>query len=288
MSTFLQAGANGVMVGGIYALIGVSLTLIFGVMKIINFCQGELLMLGMYISFVLYDQCGLDPFVAIPIVAVVMFLFGALLQSTIITRSLKDEDDDTNVLFLTVGLGILFQNLALLYFKSDYRTAVSMFSEKVVSLGPVTISLPKLVSFIILLVVTVLMFVLLKYTTIGKQIRATSQNKIGAQVSGIKTKRIYAATYGLGAAIAGITGACLMSFYYVFPTVGAVYGTRSFIVVTMGGLGSVVGALVSGIVLGLMETVGAVIVGSSFKDTIVFLAFILILVVKQHFKTKRG
>ena len=288
MSTFLQAGANGVMVGGIYALIGVSLTLIFGVMKIINFCQGELLMLGMYISFVLYDQCGLDPFVAIPIVAVVMFLFGALLQSTIITRSLKDEDDDTNVLFLTVGLGMLFQNLALLYFKSDYRTAVSMFSEKVVSLGPVTVSLPKLVSFIILLVVTVLMFVLLKYTTIGKQIRATSQNKIGAQVSGIKTKRIYAATYGLGAAIAGITGACLMSFYYVFPTVGAVYGTRSFIVVTMGGLGSVVGALVSGIVLGLMETIGAVIVGSSFKDTIVFIAFILILVVKQHLKTKRG
>lgn len=288
MSTFLQAAANGVMVGGIYALIGVSLTLIFGVMKIINFCQGELLMLGMYLSFVLYDQCGLDPFVAIPIVAVVMFLFGALLQSTLITRSLKDEDDDSNVLFLTVGLGMLFQNLALLYFKSDYRTAVSMFSEKVVSLGPVTISLPKLVSFIILLVVTILMFVLLKYTTIGKQIRATSQNKIGAQVSGIKTKRIYAATYGLGAAIAGITGACLMSFYYVFPTVGAVYGTRSFIVVTMGGLGSVVGALVSGVVLGLMETIGAVIVGSSFKDTIVFLAFILILVVKQHLKTKRG
>mgnify|MGYP002509183179 CR=1 FL=1 len=129
MNIFLQAAANGIMVGGIYALIGMSLTLIFGVMKIINFCQGELLMLGMYISFVLFDQCGLDPFVAIPIVAVVMFAFGALLQSTLITRSLHGNDD-TNVLFLTVGLGILFQNVALLYFKSDYRTAQSMFSEK--------------------------------------------------------------------------------------------------------------------------------------------------------------
>ena len=124
MNIFLQAAANGIMVGGIYALIGMSLTLIFGVMKIINFCQGELLMLGMYISFVLFDQCGLDPFVAIPIVAVVMFAFGALLQSTLITRSLHGNDD-TNVLFLTVGLGILFQNVALLYFKSDYRTAQS-------------------------------------------------------------------------------------------------------------------------------------------------------------------
>ena len=118
MNIFLQAAANGIMVGGIYALIGMSLTLIFGVMKIINFCQGELLMLGMYISFVLFDQCGLDPFVAIPIVAVVMFAFGALLQSTLITRSLHGNDD-TNVLFLTVGLGILFQNVALLYFKSE-------------------------------------------------------------------------------------------------------------------------------------------------------------------------
>lgn len=205
MNIFLQAAANGIMVGGIYALIGMSLTLIFGVMKIINFCQGELLMLGMYISFVLFDQCGLDPFVAIPIVAVVMFAFGALLQSTLITRSLHGNDD-TNVLFLTVGLGILFQNVALLYFKSDYRTAQSMFSEKIVQLGAINLSLPKVLSFVILLAVTILLFAFLKYTNIGKQIRATSQNSTGAQVCGIKTKLVYATTYGLGAAIAGITG----------------------------------------------------------------------------------
>lgn len=287
MDIYLQAIINGLMVGGIYALVGLSLTIIFGVMKIINFCQGELLMLGMYVAFVLYDVFGMDPFLAIPIVAAIMFVFGAILQSTLITRSVR-EDDDSNVLFLTVGLGILFQNVCLIVFKSDYHTAVSALSQKNMTLGSVTISIPRLVSFLILIVVTVLIFLFLHYTTIGKQIRATSQNRTGAQVSGIKTSVVYASTYGLGAAIVGITGACLMSYYYVFPTVGAVYGTRSFIVVTLGGLGSISGALIGGVVLGLLETLGSVVVGASFKDMVVFVAFILILVVKQMVKTKRG
>ncbi len=287
MDIYLQAIINGLMVGGIYALVGLSLTIIFGVMKIINFCQGELLMLGMYVAFVLYDVFGMDPFLAIPIVAAIMFVFGAILQSTLITRSVR-EDDDSNVLFLTVGLGILFQNVCLIVFKSDYHTAVSALSQKNMTLGSVTISIPRLVSFLILIVVTVLIFLFLHYTTIGKQIRATSQNRTGAQVSGIKTSVVYASTYGLGAAIVGITGACLMSYYYVFPTVGAVYGTRSFIVVTLGGLGSIPGALIGGVVLGLLETLGSVVVGASFKDMVVFVAFILILVVKQMVKTKRG
>ena len=289
MDNFLQAITNGLMVGGIYALIGMSLTIIFGVMKIINFCQGELLMVGMYVSFVLYDQFGLDPFLAIPLVAIIMFAIGALLQSTIINRAMKNtESDDTNVLFLTVGLGILFTNLCLMFFKSDYRTAVSAVSQKNVELGNITISMPKLISFLILIIMSVLLFLFLKHTTLGKQIRATSQNKTGAQVSGIKTKMVYASTYGLGAALAGITGACLMSYYYVFPTVGAVYGTRSFIVVTLGGLGSIPGAFIGGLVLGLLETIGSVVVGASFKDTVVFLVFILILVTKQLVKSKRG
>lgn len=287
MDIYLQAIINGLMVGGIYALVGLSLTIIFGVMKIINFCQGELLMLGMYVAFVLYDVFGMDPFLAIPIVAAIMFVFGAILQSTLITRSVR-EDDDSNVLFLTVGLGILFQNVCLIVFKSDYHTAVSALSQKNMTLGSVTISIPRLVSFLILIAVTVLIFLFLHYTTIGKQIRATSQNRTGAQVSGIKTSVVYASTYGLGAAIVGITGACLMSYYYVFPTVGAVYGTRSFIVVTLGGLGSIPGALIGGVVLGLLETLGSVVVGASFKDMVVFVAFILILVVKQMVKTKRG
>ena len=143
------------------------------------------------------------------------------------------------------------------------------------------------VSFLLLCLATVFIFLMLKHTKLGKQIRATSQNPTGAQVTGIKTKSIYTCTYGIGAAIAGIAGACLMSFYYVYPSVGNVYGTRSFIVVTMGGLGNVWGAFSGGFVLGILETVGSTIVGAAFKDTLVFVVFILILVIKENLNIKR-
>lgn len=215
----IQAIINGIMVGGIYAMIGMSLNMIFGVMKIVNFCQGELLMVSMYITYLFYSELGIEPFIAIPLVAVIMFALGALIQSTLITRSIK-EDGDQNVLFLTCCLGIFLSNTALLLFKSDYRTAESVFSNKIVTVGNMNISAPKLLGFVVLCITTVLIFLMLYHTKIGKQIRATSQNAIGAQVTGIKTKVVYACTYGLGAAIAGIAGACLMSYYYVYPAVG--------------------------------------------------------------------
>ena len=282
----IQAIINGIMVGGIYAMIGMSLNMIFGVMKIVNFCQGELLMVSMYITYLFYSELGIEPFIAIPLVAVIMFALGALIQSTLITRSIK-EDGDQNVLFLTCCLGIFLSNTALLLFKSDYRTAESVFSNKIVTVGNMNISAPKLLGFVVLCITTVLIFLMLYHTKIGKQIRATSQNAIGAQVTGIKTKVVYACTYGLGAAIAGIAGACLMSYYYVYPAGGNIYGTRSFIVVTMGGLGSVVGAFFGGIGLGVMETVGSAVVGAAFKDTLVFIVFILILVVKENLNIKK-
>lgn len=286
VANILQAVVNGIMTGGVYSLIGMGQNMIFGVMKIINFCQGDLLMIGMYLTYVLCEGLGMDPYAAMPIVALIMFLFGALIQSSLITPSLK-SGNSSNLLFLTVGLGILLQNFALIFFKSDYRTVESAVSGKIVEFMGINISLSKLISFLFLLVITGLLFTILKFTTIGKQIRATSQNQVGAQVSGIKTNLVYACTYGIGAGIAGIAGALLMSFYYVFPTVGTVYGTRGYIVVVIGGLGSVPGAFVAGIVLGLLETLGALFVGPSFKDTVVFLSFIVILVIRQNIKLRQ-
>lgn len=286
MNVIVQAIINGLMIGGIYAMVGMSLNMIFGVMKIVNFCQGEILMVSMYLTYLMYSEFGLDPFIAIPIVVVIMFLFGAFIQATLITRSIK-EDGDQNVLFLTCCLGIFLSNTALMVFKSDYYTVKSVFSDQVIRVAGLNISLPKLVSFVLLCAATVLIFLMLKKTRLGKQIRATSQNPIGAQVTGIKTKLIYTSTYGLGAAIAGIAGACLMSFYYVYPSVGNVYGTRSFIVVTMGGLGSVVGAFLGGLGLGVLETVGSTVVGAAFKDTLVFVVFILVLVIKENLNIKK-
>ncbi len=286
-NVIFQAIVNGLMIGGIYSLIGMSLTIIFGVMKVINFCQGELLMLGMYCTYVLNSKLGMDPFLAIPIVAVIMFLFGVLLQSLLITRSIRDGDDDTNVLFLTAGLGILFSSSMQVIFGTNYRSVESHFANQTVSIAGAALSVNRLISFLILIALTVLLFLFLKKTRIGKQIRATSQNRTGASVCGIQAKLVYACTYGLGAAIAGVAGACLMTYYYVFPNVGSVYGTRSFIVVTIGTLGNIVGGFFGGLVLGCLETLGALVVTSAYKETLVYVCFVIILVVKQRLQAKR-
>lgn len=283
----LQAVANGIMVGGIYSLIGMSLTIIFGVMKVINFCQGELLMLGMYVTYVLYSVLHIEPFLAIPLVAAIMFLFGALLQSTLITRSIRANDDDTNVLFLTAGFGIFFSSAMQLIFGTNYYSVDNAFANQTIGIAGMQFSTNRVISFIILILITALLYLFLMKTTIGKQIRATSQNRTGASVCGIKAKVVYASTYGLGAAIAGIAGACLMTYYYVFPNVGTTYGTRAFIVVTIGTLGNIVGSFFGGIILGCLETVGALVVGSAYKDTLVYLSFVVILIIKQYMQQKR-
>ena len=190
--------------------------IIFGVMNIVNFCHGEMLMVGMYITYVLYTYFGVDPYVALPIVAVLMFGLGALIQSTLITPSLKTKSF-TNLLFLTVGLGLLLTNGALVIFGSTYYKIITPYSQTYIPLGPVTIALPRLVSFLILIVVAIALFAFLKYSTTGKQIRAVSQNPIGAEVVGINVKKIYILTYGLGVALAGIAGSLLTQFYTIYP-----------------------------------------------------------------------
>ena len=288
-SVLLQTIINGVLIGAFYSLVGMGMNCIFGVMKIINFCQGELLMVGMYVAFFLYDVFGIDPYMAIPIVAVVMFGFGMLLQNSFVTPLLKrPTGSNTNLLFLTAGIGMLLQNLALVFFTADFRSVKASYSGKVVTWGNLNLSLPKLVSFGCCIVITVALFTFFKYARIGKQIRATSQNPTGAKLVGIHTNLIYMITYGLGACVAGIAGTLLLPFYYVFPTVGTVYSMRTYAVVVLGGLGNIKAAFVAGILLGILETVGSLLIGASFKDSIVFIAFIVVLVVRQKIQERQG
>lgn len=287
MDTFLQACVNGLLIGGFYSLMGMGQNIIFGVMKIINFCHGEMLMIGMYIAFAVFTYLGIDPYLAVPIVAVCMFVLGGVIQHTLITPSLGTKSF-TNLLFLTVGLGILFQNLALVLFSSNYRTIATPYSTQTVHMGPITMALPKLISFGALIVISIALFCFLKYTTIGKQIRAVSQNPQGAEVVGINVKVIYVITYGLGAALAGIAGTLLTQFYIIYPMVGSNFGLRALIVVVVGGLGSIPGAFCAGIFLGLLETLSSLLVGPSFKDLVVFMTFIIILVVRQNIKLRRA
>ena len=239
MSVFLQAVVNGILLGGFYSLMGMGQNIIFGVMKIVNFCHGEMLMVGMYLTFLLYTYAGIDPYLALPIVAIIMFCLGAIIQHTQNTPSLN------------------------------------------IPIGPITIALPKLISFCVLIVVAIALFAFLKYSTIGKQIRAVSQNPIGAEVCGIDVKKIYIVTYGLGFALAGIAGCLLTQFYSIFPTAGASFGFRALIVVVVGGLGSIPGAFFAGILLGLLEQMSALFISPSYSDMIVFMTFIIILVVRQ-------
>ena len=287
MDIFLQTVVNGLMIGGFYALMGMGQNIIFGVMKIINFCHGEMLMVGMYLTYALYTYAGIDPYLCVPIVAVIMMIFGALVQHTLITPSLGTKSF-TNLLFLTVGLGILLSNLAQVIFSANYLTVVTEYSGNVLQFGPVTIALPKLVSFAATIVISIGLFFFLKYTPIGKKIRAVSQNSVGAQVVGINSKAIYCITYGLGAALAGVSGALLTLFSVLNPTAGSSYGFRALIVVVVGGLGSIPGAFFAGILLGLLETLVSLYVGPSLKTLVVFLAFILILVIRQNIKLRRA
>lgn len=280
MSTFLQACVNGLLMGGFYSLMGMGQNVIFGVMKIVNFCHGEMLMVGMYLTFILWQSFGLDPYLCVPIVAILMFCLGGLIQHTLITPSLGTKSF-TNLLFLTVGLGLLLSNGALVLFGSEYRVITTSYSQSNINLGPVTMPVPRLISFGVLIVISVALFAFLKYSTTGKQIRAVSQNSVGAEVVGINTKRIYILTYGLGTALAGVAGALLTGFYSIFPTAGASFGFRALIVVVVGGLGSIPGAFFAGIFLGLLETMVALFISPSYSDLIVFVTFIVILVVRQ-------
>jgi branched-chain amino acid transport system permease protein len=286
--TLIQALINGILIGGFYALMGMGQNVIFGVMKIINFCHGELLMTGMYLSYLFHVYFGIDPYLSIPLVMLCLFIMGSLTQHSLITPSLGTKSF-TNLLFLTVGLGILFQNLAMMLFTADYRSITTAYNTRTIGAAGLSMGLPKLFSLGVLIVVTIVLFYFLKATTIGKQIRATSQNSVGAQIVGINIKLIYIITYGIGAALAGIAGSLLLPFYYVFPAVGATYGTRALIVVVVGGLGNIKGAFAAGMVLGLLETLFSLLVGPSFKDMAVFLSFILfILVMVVRQKRKPG
>ena len=286
MNMILQACVNGLLMGGFYSLMGMGQNIIFGVMKIVNFCHGEMLMVGMYLTFILYTFFGIDPYLAVPMVAAVMFVLGAGIQHTLITPSLGTKSF-TNLLFLTVGLGLLLSNGALVIFGSEYRSIRTAYSQTYIPMGPVTISLPRMISFGVLIVVTIALFAFLKYTTVGKQIRAVSQNPVGAEVVGIDVKKIYLLTYGLGVALAGTAGALLTQFYTIFPTAGASFGFRALIVVVVGGLGSIPGAFLAGIFLGLLETMSALFISPSYSDLIVFMTFIVILVVRQTVIARR-
>ncbi len=278
MTVFLQAVVSGVLVGGVYALIGIGLTIIFGVMRVINFAHGELLMLGMYLAWLVFTNLGIDPYVSIVITAPLLFLWGAFLQKAFINRVLNALPQ--NQILLTIGLGLVMSNTVMLVFTSDYRILTTSYSSSSFHLGNLSVSTPLLYSFAITAAITAALYAFLIKTDTGQGIRATAQDRDAAQLMGINVERMSILAFGLGSALAGAAGALVAPTYYIFPQVGSAFTLKAFVIVVLGGMGSVVGATLGGILIGATESLAAVYVASGLKELVVYVLFLLVLLFK--------
>ena len=275
----LQTMASGLLTGGIYALIGIGLTIVFGVMRVVNFAHGALVMVGMYATYFLFTYSRIDPFLSLVVVMPGMFIAGVILQKTLIAPVLRAPE--LNQILLTEGISIVLINTALLLFTSNYLTMTTSYAGATFHLGGVSLSKPQMAAFAIAVVITGAVYVFLVRTGTGRQIRAAAQDAEAARLLGINIKRVQALTFGLGVAAAGAAGSLLMPIYYrVEPNAGSPFTLKAFVVVVLGGMGSVTGALVGGIVLGIAESVGAVYVATGYKDVIGFVIFLLVLTLK--------
>ncbi len=286
-----QAFVTGILIGGIFGLVAMGLTLIFGVLDIINFAHGALLTIGMYITFVLFDRFGIDPYLSILITVPLLFLLGVLIHRTIIHPARNAPAH--NQLLLTLGLALFIENLMLVIFSATPRSIRLSYGRGLTEIGPLaidfpiriagtTITLTKLAAFIFAVLLTIALYLLLQRTTLGKAIRATAQNKEGARLVGISTDRISLITFGLGVACVGAAAALVLPFLSVDPLAGSAFNITAFVIVVLGGMGSIPGALLGGLIIGLTQELGVVFAPSSTKLLGVFFVFILVLLLRPQ------
>jgi len=280
VSVFVQTIVSGILIGGLYALIALGMTLIFGVMRIINLMHGELMMIGMYICFWLFNRYGIDPYISIIVSVPMLFFLGLFLQRFLISPVIKAKAPEENQILLTAGIGLVLTNIALMIFSPDYYTVLTSYSNANVIIKNISISLPMLWDFLIAIGITGLLTLFLLKTDLGSSIRATAQNYDSAILMGINTDRVMNITFGIGCALVGAAGTLFMPLYYVFPFIGARFTLKAFIVVVLGGMGSTTGAIVGGITLGVAESLGASYISTGLKDVIGFVIFVLVLIFK--------
>ena len=278
MQNLIQLTINGLLLGGIYSLISIGLTLIFGVTRIINFAHGEFLMLAMYVAFWLFHLAGVDPYLSLLAVTPLLFIAG-LISERLVIHPILDAPSSMQI-FATVGLSVAMQNAALFLWTADYRTIKTAYSTKTIMVSDILISFPRLIAFGATVLISWGIFLYLKKTYTGKAIRAVAQNRTASTLMGINIRKIYLFTFGLGTALVGIAGALLMPIYYVFPTVGGLFVLTAFVVVVLGGLGNMTGAFVGGLIIGLVESYSGFFLATQLKEAVYFFIFILVLVLK--------
>jgi len=274
----LQILVNGVLLGGLYGLMALGMALIWGVLNVVNLAHGALIMLGGYVVYYLFTGLGIDPFLALPIAALVMFALGYLLQRFILNLIVRSPM--LNTLLITFGLNVVITYLAQLLFSADFRTINPGYAGMNFNVGGITIPVVSLAAFVIALVLATLVWLLLNRVSLGRAIRATSQNLVAARLYGVDPRRIYAITFGIGAALAGISGGLFGVLTHLTPYVGASLTAKSFVIAILGGLTNPFYVIVGGIVVGIAEQLASLYLGSTYTDVISFGLLVVILILR--------
>lgn len=281
MSIFAQAAITGLLLGGVYGLVSMGLSLVFGVMRVVNFAHGELLVIGMYATLVLYTAFDLNPFVALLVVVPGALLLGAALQWVLVSR--VTGTTELRQLLLTLGLALIIQNVAQIIFSPNQRSLPGFaWGSELARLGPIFVRPAHAVGFAIAVTVTVALTLLLTRSDLGRAMRATVDDAEMAESSGVRTKRIYVMAMAMGTCIACIAGAVLITYYPVSPTTGSQFLVIAFVAVVLGGLGNVIGAFLGGILAGLVQQFTASYVSVELQDVGLFALFIAVLIFRPN------
>jgi branched-chain amino acid transport system permease protein len=275
-----QALINGLLSGGVYALVAVGITIVFGVMKMINFAMGEFLMLGMYMTYIGYKISGANTYLLIPFVVVTMTVI-ALISFKLAIRPVLNKGN-TAFILVTVGLSFLILNLAELIFGPDYLTVPSTIKSASLKIGNFTIGYPRLIALLVAFVMVVVVNIILNKTLLGRAMRATSEKPQVAQMVGINTERTYTIAFILGIVLAGVAGLLLTPLYYVNPQAGAIYKTTALIAVVLGGMGNMKGAFIGGLIIGLIEALVGTLIAPDLGPAGIFILFLVVLYYKPQ------
>lgn len=280
----LQVLASGLLMGAIYALIAVGLSLIFGLMDVVNFAHGEFLMVSMYIMFGLVTFTALDPLLMTPFVVGAMFALGALVYLGIIRHALRTRTNAGMVqIFTTFGLGVFIQGAAQFFFTPNYRTIPhSWLGDKTISIGGVYLPLAQLVGSVISVAAFGGLYLVMSRTDFGKALQATREDQGAVAFVGIDKNKVFALGWGLGAALVGLAGSVLSMFFYIHPEVGASFALIAYVTVALGGFGSVFGALAAGLIVGLVEALSAVILPPSLKSVGVYVLYLAVVFIRPR------
>lgn len=287
MDQFLQHVLNGVVLGGTYALLGIGLTLIFGIMRVVNFTHGELYAFGAYLAYLFIALLHVDFFVSIALAALAGFALGALIERVLL-RPLGNADTDT-VMLVMIGAWIAMQNAEQFVWGGVAKLVPSPFAQEPLVIGPVSVLPLRLFVLAATLLLLVGFYLLIDRTRLGMAMRATFQDRDTAALMGVDVRRVYTLTFALGSALAAIAGALLGPMFLVYPTMGNLVGLKAFAVVILGGLGNIAGATAGGFVLALVEEFGAGYVSSEYRDALGFLVIIVVLTLRpQGFFALKG